>query len=664
MSSLKISYINVRGLRGKLTSLKVLLHDNQIDVALIVEAKVPSLSPNKIPGYKWFPKLTDSETCNFGAYISHNICRFFVLEPDTYNNNCFFLRVCLPMANHFVLGTIHGVQESSSTEQATLQFNELSESVLEYHRQNLPILIMGDFNAKVGADHLGIQGNNPIISRNGKLLRDLINSTGLIMLNSSEKCSGLWTRVNTKKSSEKSVIDYALASPTIADNINNLIIDDKEFFKLSGRCKTDHNTFIAFLSLPHFKVKPPLVTGWKINDNTRWEIFSNSLSFNNLSPTPDTSMYAAWEQHVLEVAEKSIGTFVIDPSRPDPLLRSPLVLSARAEKRQARKRYSLSIRSKDESRISFALKNYLEKQENLKSILDKQKAIIQEKLLKKINDTGGTRSKKFWSLVRQCRRPNTEDLLAVQKEDGTRLFSEKDILEYTAYYFENLYSPTISEAFSPQWTNYISNKVNEFSQINSKSFHPMNLPISEEEISVARKQLSKGKSPGPSHITYEFLINGGPAMLSSLTKLFNDIFQSETQPIQWQQSHLINLGKGKGEREKLSSKRGITLSECPAKLFEKVLFNRIIKELPFSEAQAGGRVGRGCVDQLFILKSVINQRKFDNKPTFIVFLDIEKAYDKTWVDGILFNLWEKGIQGKIWRVIAEMNRNLTTKVKN
>ena len=99
----------------------------------------------------------------------------------------------------------------------------------------------------------------------------------------------------------------------------------------------------------------------------------------------------------------------------------------------------------------------------------------------------------------------------------------------------------------------------------------MNLPISEEEISVARKQLSKGKSPGPSHITYEFLINGGPAMLSSLTKLFNDIFQSETQPIQWQQSHLINLGKGKGEREKLSSKRGITLSECPAKVFGKVL---------------------------------------------------------------------------------------------
>ena len=109
------------------------------------------------------------------------------------------------MANHFVLGTIHGVQESSSTEQATLQFNELSESVLEYHRQNLPILIMGDFNAKVGADHLGIQGNNPIISRNGKLLRDLINSTGLIMLNSSEKCSGLWTRVLTPKNPQKSL---------------------------------------------------------------------------------------------------------------------------------------------------------------------------------------------------------------------------------------------------------------------------------------------------------------------------------------------------------------------------------------------------------------------------------------------------------------------------
>ena len=74
------------------------------------------------------------------------------------------------------------------------------------------------------------------------------------------------------------------------------------------------------------------------------------------------------------------------------------------------------------------------------------------------------------------------------------------ILEYTASYFENLYSPTISEAFSLQWTNYISNKVNKFSQTKPKSSHPINLPISEEEVSGARKQLSKGKGPGPSQV--------------------------------------------------------------------------------------------------------------------------------------------------------------------
>ena len=36
------------------------------------------------------------------------------------------------------------------------------------------------------------------------------------------------------------------------------------------------------------------------------------------------------------------------------------------------------------------------------------------------------------------------------------------------------------------------------------------------------------------------------------------------------------------------------------------------------------------------------------KKTFCFFLDIKKAYDTVWRDGLWYKMWEMGIQGKLW----------------
>jgi hypothetical protein len=40
--------------------------------------------------------------------------------------------------------------------------------------------------------------------------------------------------------------------------------------------------------------------------------------------------------------------------------------------------------------------------------------------------------------------------------------------------------------------------------------------------------------------------------------------------------------------------------------------------------------------------------------TYVLFLDIEKAYDTVWRAGLLYNLWNKGIKGRMFRVLAQM----------
>ena len=88
------------------------------------------------------------------------------------------------------------------------------------------------------------------------------------------------------------------------------------------------------------------------------------------------------------------------------------------------------------------------------------------------------------------------------------------------------------------------------------------------------------------------------------------------------------------------------------KLFNKVLNCRLLQWLEehnkLSESQAGFRFDRSCVDNIFILNEVMQGRLQEGKKTFCFFLDIKKAYDTVWRDGLWYRMWEMGIQGKLW----------------
>ena len=44
----------------------------------------------------------------------------------------------------------------------------------------------------------------------------------------------------------------------------------------------------------------------------------------------------------------------------------------------------------------------------------------------------------------------------------------------------------------------------------------------------------------------------------------------------------------------------------------------------------------------------------EGKHTYAFFLDVQKAFDTVWHDGLWCKLWELGIRGRMWRVIKNM----------
>ena len=81
-------------------------------------------------------------------------------------------------------------------------------------------------------------------------------------------------------------------------------------------------------------------------------------------------------------------------------------------------------------------------------------------------------------------------------------------------------------------------------------------------------------------------------MIEHLQTLFNNIMESGYYPTSWNQGLICSIYKS-SKKDDPSNCRGITLSNCLGKLFNRILYNRLQNELQkniaLSPAQAGFR---------------------------------------------------------------------------
>ena len=114
---------------------------------------------------------------------------------------------------------------------------------------------------------------------------------------------------------------------------------------------------------------------------------------------------------------------------------------------------------------------------------------------------------------------------------------------------------------------------------------------------------------------------------------------------------------------KCSNERGITLASNVGKVYERIKNERVKKQVNITNAQAGRKHGCSTVDHLIVLKQSIDEITANIKTAYIIFLDVQKAYNKAWLDAILYALYQNGIEGKNLRTIKNLNSNLTARIQ-
>ena len=158
-----------------------------------------------------------------------------------------------------------------------------------------------------------------------------------------------------------------------------------------------------------------------------------------------------------------------------------------------------------------------------------------------------------------------------------------------------------------------------------------------QKLKKCSKSLKNNKTGGNDGLVGELFKYGGKGMANLLKVLYGIVWTEESIPKQWRQGLIVK----KGDAEDPGNYRGITLLNVVGKLFCKILNNRLASRLEaeraLHECQAGFREKRSCVDNIFTLNEIVQGRMREGKHIYAFFLDVQKAFDTVWHDGLWFN---------------------------
>ena len=228
------------------------------------------------------------------------------------------------------------------------------------------------------------------------------------------------------------------------------------------------------------------------------------------------------------------------------------------------------------------------------------------------------RMKTVYDVTKKLTNEKRKAVNSVRDKSGQLITGESQKRSRWKEYFEEILNrPEPENSIGQPNTDEILERVNV------KTDH-----ISAGEIRRAMSDVKNRKAPGRDGITVELLKADNIITESILEELFRVIWDTEEIPSSWTKRIIIKIPK-KGDLTVCDSSRGVTLLSVPGKIFGKVLINRIKdgvdKEL--RNEQAGFREGRSTVEQLFILRNIIEQSVKWQAGLHINFVDFEKAFD-------------------------------------
>ncbi|MGZ8925371.1 MAG: reverse transcriptase domain-containing protein, partial [Nitrososphaeraceae archaeon] len=171
--------------------------------------------------------------------------------------------------------------------------------------------------------------------------------------------------------------------------------------------------------------------------------------------------------------------------------------------------------------------------------------------------------------------------------------------------------------------------------------------ISLQEVLDFSNKINCEKAYGCDEIDGYMLRYGGLLLHSCIQLLFNGCWCSGILPVNFTSSNIFPLYK-KGDIHQACNYRPISLTSCLMRLFEKILYNRAESQIKLHPSQAGFRKKHSTSDNLYRLLERIYDAMWSSSNSYgvclpVVFLDLQKAFDKMDIPSALYKLHKAGL---------------------
>ena len=269
-----------------------------------------------------------------------------------------------------------------------------------------------------------------------------------------------------------------------------------------------------------------------------------------------------------------------------------------------------------------------------------------------------TGTKGCWDALKQLRnglsktRPSSEKTM--KKEDGTLCETAEENAEVFRSHFEKLYGQP------PVYDRSVIDLIPQRPVVSG-----LDHPPDDEEL-ITSISLLKDNAPGDSGIPAKVwkTLSEYEETFDVLKFIILDFWETELTPSEWETGLLTILAK-KGDLSLPGNYRGIMLLETAYKIVAVILNKRlqIIEEglAELHENQCGFRTERGCTDANFIVKMAMKKRREHGLESWILFLDLVKAFDRVPRE-LLWSILEKvGVPPKLVRLLQSLHQRFFVK---
>ena len=486
------------------------------------------------------------------------------------------------------------------------------------HQLPPPILITGDFNS-----HSTLWGCTKL-DRRGKMVEDILTKHNLCILNDA---SSTYIHPATGSSS---AIDLSICSPDI--------FLDMQWKTLDDLCGSDHYPIsISFGSIETSSAVP----SWKLR-KADWPSFSKKASEELGYSNPAVS-FDEFSEKLITIAKNNIPKSKFSVRKHNTVWFNDTCKEAIKERKKA-------LRKVKSSPTSENIQKYKVIRGQARRTIKTARRQSWQNFVSSINSR--TSIKRVWNMINKIsgKRPPAEvKHLQVSDKEITAV---ADIADTLADSFSEISS---NKHYSPKFQLHKAQAERQTLKFNSHNMESYNTPFSIDELLDALSN-SNDSAAGPDDIHYQMLKHLPSEVLNTLLNILNDIWITGNFPSSWRQSYVVPIPKPGKDASDPTNYRPIALTSCVCKVMERMVNSRLVWYLErnkiITPTQSGFRKGRSTTDQLVRLESFVREAFIQKQHATAIFFDLEKAYDTTWKFGILKDLHNAGLRGRLPLFIA------------